>query len=55
MQGNTEALIDHQDIICWVAFPPEAGGRSLLLAAYRSIRLTDLKQLQKTKLDISGT
>jgi hypothetical protein len=33
-------LIHHQGIICGVAFPPEAGKRSLLLAAYCSIRLT---------------
>jgi len=33
-------LIHHQDIICCVAFLPEAGRRSLLLAAYRSIRLS---------------
>jgi len=39
-RDTASTLIHHQEIICGVAFPPEAGKRSLLLAAYCSIRLT---------------
>jgi hypothetical protein len=36
--GYIATLIHHQGIICGVAFPPEAGKRLLLLAAYCCIR-----------------
>ena len=42
MTGSSRAgtpsllLINHQGVICCVAFPPEADKRSFLLATYRS-------------------
>jgi hypothetical protein len=39
IKAKESTLIHHQGIICGVAFLPEAGDHSLLVAAYCHIRL----------------
>jgi hypothetical protein len=50
LDASTFSLIHHQDTICCVAFPPEKGGRSLLLAAYIAL-LRFLSSLSFSRLN----